>query len=185
MKKSVLVTLALSIGLFSVAATSITTTDAQAKTINYGSIARSSDYDGVHFKFKLDKQLSRVTNNSSDWNDVAVYDTRITNRTNNSVKFYFTQMYMSSLSPDPDGNYTKRVDHPHSPVTVKPHGTITVYNSFRDTDNAAYSLFMPHKKDQDVLQYYRDNDYYLMNINRLHNSAKGYGWHPKNSWTNS
>ncbi|HBF73735.1 MAG TPA: hypothetical protein DDW71_00545 [Lactobacillus sp.] len=176
MKKSILAIFVLSISLFGVLAL-----NTQAKTINYGSLARGNGRDGVGFEFKFDKRLSHVNLATAD--NVAVYDTRITNHHSQPLKFYFSNLYFAGLY----NKYvrTNRVNQPHAAVVIKPHSSKTIYNSFRDTTDVNYSVYWDEKGYQVVLQYYRTNHWYLIQINKMHNSHGKYGWYPKNSWTKS
>lgn len=158
-------------------------TNANAKTINYGSIAKDQSLHGVHVKFRFNKKLSHANNNPDNAYNVAVYDTKITNYNKNSVRFYFSKLYFSNQIYSYAKLSTFKVNRPHKYVVVKPNHTKIVKNSFRDSDNAASSLYMPKKKDQDIIQYYEHNDYYLANVNTMHHKSKGYGWHPTWTWS--
>ncbi|MFC6207920.1 hypothetical protein [Levilactobacillus tongjiangensis] len=176
----VLISLALvSLGL-GLATTSVT---ANAKTINYGSIARGSSYHGVFVRFKFNKRLSHVSNNPNTWNNVAVYDTQIKNRSKKSVRFYFSKLYFAPLDNDYSEDSTFHVNRPHKYVTVKPHHTKVVKNSFRDSENAMDSLYMPEFKNKHTVTYYSNNNTYLTIINSMHHASKGYGWHPTWKWS--
>lgn len=144
---------------------------AQAKTINYGSLAYGTDSYGVSVYFRFNRKLTHVKNWENSMNDIAVYDTKIVNHRNDNVRFYFSKLYFEPL----DGSTAagKRVDRPHHFVTVNAHSTKVIKNSFRDSDNAAYSAWMPKHKDQGCIQYYEHNHYYFTKINSLNHHKYG------------
>lgn len=151
---------------------------AKAQTINYGSIAYGTFNHGVSVYFRFDKRLTHVSNNPNTINSVAVYDTRIENNSSANVRFYFSKLYFEPLN-----GYIvagKRVDRPHRYVTVRANSTKVIKNSFRDSDNAAYSAWMPHYKDQNAIQYYEHNHTYLTKVNSLNHHK--YGVWPTWKW---
>lgn len=158
-------------------------TKASAKTSNYGSIARSDTYDGVYIHFRFDKKRTQKYNvtPNGDFRFRVVYDTKIKNSTKHPVRFYFSKLYFADKSDDP--TFSFKVVRPHRFVVVKAHHTKVINNSFRDESNPQSSIYLPSKTSQSVIQYYKNNKYYLGAVNTMHHASKGYGWHPTWTWS--
>jgi hypothetical protein len=158
-------------------------TAANASTVNYGALARSSQNDHINFKFRFNKRLSHVSDKLHEaLGSVAVYDTKIQNGSEYNVKFYFSKLWFANLSGY--RLYDRPVFQPTKSVVVKAHSTKVVNNSFRDTLDASYSYFVPQKKKQFVIQYFKNNKYYLGKVNDLHHKLSKVGWNPTWKWAN-
>ncbi len=152
-----------------------------AQTVNYGAFARSGKNDQINFYFRFDKQRSRVSKKYHKYfGSVAVYDTKIENGSNYNIRFYFSKLWFASITGY--RFYDDQVQRPKKYVTVKAHSTKVVNNSFRDTFDAAFSYYVPQKREQYVIQYYDNNPYYLAKVNNLHYPSKETGWNPTWKW---
>ncbi len=153
-----------------------------ASTINYGAFARSGNNDNIDVSFKFNKRLSHVSAKyHKTFSSVAVYDSKIQNKSRYNVRFYFSKLWFVNLT----GNswYDRKVFKPKKAVVVRAHTTRIVTNSFRDTLDATYSYYEPKKKEQYVIQYYWNNHYYLAAINSMHLPSEYTGWHPTWTWS--
>jgi hypothetical protein len=152
-----------------------------AATVNYGVFARSGQNDHINFYFRFNKKLTRVSKKYHEYfGSVAVYDTKIQNNSDYNIRFYFSKLWFASITGY--RFYDDVVQRPKKAVVIKAHTTKIIKNSFRDTLDAAYSYYVPKKKEQIVIQYYDNNSYYLAKINNLQHSSKEVSWNPTWKW---
>ncbi len=153
-----------------------------ARTVNYGAFARSGENDHINFSFRFNKRLTHVSKEADKYfGNVAVYDTKIQNKSPYNIRFYFSKLWFVNLGGY--RLYDQPVSKPKLAVIVKSNTTKIIKNSFRDDLNIIYSYFQPAEKKQFVIQYYGKNQYYLARINGLHSAHKHLGWYPTWKWS--